>query len=334
MTFQEERSYIGHLNQLFGVKTYRLTGGRQEGVAAVDIATGAGLEFTVLADRCMDLFQLKLDGQNLNYFTPAGPVAPAYYDGHGDGWLRSNPAGFLNTCGLTNIGVPSEDGGETVGLHGRVDNLPAERFSVDLSMEDGVPCARLKGVMTEAALFGTCLTLTREIVCRYGENRIELTDTVENIGPRTAPHMILYHFNMGYPLLCEDAVLHIPTKEICPRNAHAAQMKEKWNVIDPPQPDEEESCFYHRLETDAEGFATVGLDNPARHIGVRLRFDAKALPHFVQWRMLGEREYVTGLEPANAPIDGRDNARAEGTLPFLAPGEKKVYRLSVEAVRP
>ena len=50
--------------------------------------------------------------------------------------------------------------------------------------------------------------------------------------------------------------------------------------------------------------------------------------------MLGEREYVTGLEPANAPIDGRDNARAEGTLPFLAPGEKKVYRLSVEAVRP
>lgn len=72
MTFQEERSYIGHLNQLFGVKTYRLTGGRQEGVAAVDIATGAGLEFTVLADRCMDLFQLKLDGQNLNYFTPAG----------------------------------------------------------------------------------------------------------------------------------------------------------------------------------------------------------------------------------------------------------------------
>lgn len=334
MTFEEERQYIGHLNQIFGVKTYRLQGGRQDGVEAVDISTGGGLEFTVLAGRCMDLFQLKLDGKNLNYFTPSGVVAPAYYDGAGLGWLRSNPAGFFNTCGLSSIGDPCEDGGESLGQHGRVDNLPADRFSVDLDLEDGAPCVKLRGVMTEAALFRSCLTLTREITCRYGSNTIDITDTVENIGPRTAPHMMLYHFNMGYPLLSESAVLQIPTREIIPLTEDAAPIVSKWNIIEPPSPNTEQCCFYHHLDTDAEGTAAVGLDNPGLHIGVRIRFDTRVLPYFVQWRMLGTREYVMGLEPANAPLLGRDKARAEGALPFLEPGEKVVYRLQVEAIRP
>ena len=55
MSFQEERPYIGNLSQLFNVKEYRLTGGRQDGVRAVDICTGCGMELTVLPDRAMDL---------------------------------------------------------------------------------------------------------------------------------------------------------------------------------------------------------------------------------------------------------------------------------------
>ena len=63
---------------------------------------------------------------------------------------------------------------------------------------------------------------------------------------------------------------------------------------------------------------------------MRIHFDHKALPYFVQWRMLGKGEYVTGLEPANAPIDGRDKARASSQLPFLEPGEKRIYNFIVE----
>ena len=88
----------------------------------------------------------------------------------------------------------------------------------------------------------------------------------------------------------------------------------------------EESCFYHDLHADADGFAAVGVDNPAEHIGVRIRFDRKALPYFVQWRMLGSGEYVTGLEPANAPIDGRAQARAEN-CPFCSQ-VKKLHTIS------
>ena len=63
---------------------------------------------------------------------------------------------------------------------------------------------------------------------------------------------------------------------------------------------------------------------------MRIRFNKNELPYFIQWRMLGEREYVTGLEPANAPIEGRAAARAEGALPFLEPGEKRTFHLEIE----
>ena len=37
-----------------------------------------------------------------------------------------------------------------------------------------------------------------------------------------------------------------------------------------------------------------------------------------------------GLEPGNAPIDGRQDALARGELPYLNPGESRTYRLRFE----
>ena len=329
--YQEEKAYIGNLSQLFDVKTYRFTGGRREGVEAVDVSTGGGLEFTVTPGRCMDFYQLKFRGKNLNFITPNGITAAPFCETDKNLFLRSFAGGFLTTCGLTTIGEGGEDGGEMLPLHGRIHAAPAEIFSADVSVVDSVPQALIKGTMREAVLFGDCLTLTRVITCRYGENKLSFIDTVENIGYRSTPHMILYHFNMGYPLLSDKAKLIIPTNGIQPCNAHAAVTQTRWNQLEAPQPGMEESCFYHDLHADADGFAAVGVDNPAEHIGVRIRFDRKALPYFVQWRMLGSGEYVTGLEPANATIDGRAQARAEGKLPFLQPGEKITYHFEIEA---
>lgn len=329
--YSDEKMYIGNLSQLFDVKTYRFTGGRRDGVEAVDVATGGGLTFTVTPGRCMDFYQLKFRGKNLNFISPNGLTAAPYYESERDLFLRSYAGGFLTTCGLSTIGVSSEDNGEILPLHGRIPATPAESFSVDVSSTDGTPQAVIKGTMKEAVLFGDCLTLTRTITCRYGENKLAFTDTVENIGYCTSPHMILYHFNIGYPLLSEKAKLVIPTDDILPRNAHAAAMKDQWDQLDPPQSGVEESCFYHNLRANTEGFVTVGVDNPSEHIGMRIHFDKKVLPYFIQWRMLGSGEYVTGLEPANAPIDGRAKARADGKLPFLQPGEKVMYNFKIEA---
>ena len=232
---------------------------------------------------------------------------------------------------MTTTGTGSQDEGETLGIHGRVGNLPADGFSVRMEERDGIPQVILQGVMNESVLFGHCLTLTRRIICSYGSNEIRLEDKVENIGPRTVPNMMLYHFNMGYPLLSEKASYYIPSKKVTPRDDYAAAHVDSWNRIDPPRRDFRERCYYHDLETDAQGIASVGIDNPAENLKVRIRFHKDELPYLVQWRMLGEREYVTGLEPANAPIDGRAAARQAGTLPFLEPGESRSYHLVIEA---
>jgi len=47
----------------------------------------------------------------------------------------------------------------------------------------------------------------------------------------------------------------------------------------------------------------------------------------VQWKNFDKGAYVMGLEPANAPIDGREDALSRGELPFLEGGEARTYRL-------
>ena len=79
MEFRKLREYLGDVAQVFEVKEYRLMGGKAEGVRAIDISNGAGLELTLLPDRGMDFYRLKYKGQTLNFFTPTGIAAPAYF---------------------------------------------------------------------------------------------------------------------------------------------------------------------------------------------------------------------------------------------------------------
>lgn len=57
--------------------------------------------------------------------------------------------------------------------------------------------------------------------------------------------MILYHCNMGYPLLNKGSIVKIPNNGVTPRNAHAAESIEKALIMDKPQPDYEECCYYY-----------------------------------------------------------------------------------------
>ena len=61
-----------------------------------------------------------------------------------------------------------------------------------------------------------------------------------------------------------------------------------------------------------------------------ITFDAENLDGFVEWKMMGVRDYVLGLECGNCYPDGRDVMRKIGMLKFLQPGEKKRYEVKVE----
>jgi hypothetical protein len=51
MNYLQERNYVGDNSQLFTLKNYTLSGGKAEGVKAMDVDNGSSLRFTVLTDR-------------------------------------------------------------------------------------------------------------------------------------------------------------------------------------------------------------------------------------------------------------------------------------------
>ena len=62
-----------------------------------------------------------------------------------------------------------------------------------------------------------------------------------------------------------------------------------------------------------------------------MTYDTENLKCFTQWKMMGENEYVMGLEPGNCYPDGRDVMREKGILEFLKPGEEKKFSIKFEA---
>src|SRR3546814_19990883 len=62
---------------------------------------------------------------------------------------------------------------------------------------------QITGVIKQAQPLGAQLTLRRTIAGRLGEAVIRIDDEVINTGNIPAPHMLLYHMNLGWPLVDE-----------------------------------------------------------------------------------------------------------------------------------
>ena len=316
--------YIGHESQLYGVEEHRLIGGKGDGMRLLLVKNGKGLEFTVSVDRCADISRLSFNGINMGYFSPCGYVSPAYYDDKGTGFLKSFTAGFLTTCGLTAVGSPCEDQGETLPLHGTVANIPAEQIYWEEEEQE----IRIHAVVKDETIFSHKLVLYREIDCSLKESWIKIKDKIVNRGDTKCPAMILYHMNMGYPLLSENSKLYIPSCKVTPRNERAAEGMDTWQQIIPPQPQFEEQCYFHQFKHDG----VAGIYNSDIRQGLVISFDADNLNYFTEWKMMGERDYVLGLEPGNCHPDGRDKMREEGKLTVLQPGESVSYQVKVKMI--
>lgn len=329
---REMMKYMGDASQLFGVKDYRMIGGRADGVRAVDVKNGSGLQFTVLPDRCLDIYGLTYKGINLSYLSKTGIVAPQYYNDRGAEWLRSFFAGLMTTCGLTQVGAPCVDNGVELGVHGRIANTPAEEVYAGTEWENDVPVMRVKGRIRETIVFGENLILSREIVCRYGENKIYINDSVENLGYREEPLMLLYHINMGYPLLSENSYFAAPSMKVIPSTEEAAKGLSEYNKCQKPTPGFNEHVFYHDLKVDSEGRTFAALVNPEINLAVAIRFNKNELSNLAQWKQMGEGDYVMGIEPSNCFTKGRAKAREDGTLQFIKPGEIKHFNVEIEVI--
>ena len=312
--------YIGHNLQTHGVQEYRLNGGKGDGMRMLSVRNGLGLEAEISLDRCGDISRLTFKGDNLGYFAPCGYVSPKY-DNKGAAFLKSFTAGFLTTCGLTAVGSPCIDNGEELPLHGTISNTPSENHAHWID-DDGI---HVKVTTRDSALFAHKLILSREYVFSMSENTIRIIDKTQNIGSEQSPFMMLYHFNIGYPLLSEKAELSIPSETVVPRDEHAKTGLDVWNIIESPQRGFEEMCYYHTFKDKP----SAKIYNKRINKGLEITFDNTELNCFTQWKMMGENEYVLGLEPGNCTPDGRDVMRKNSRLKFIEPDETITHNITV-----
>ena len=333
MTEEELRPYIGTMDQLARIRTSVLDDGRGRGIRMADVDNGSGLRFSVLLDRGMDIGDASFNGVPFAYQTPVGPVHPSYFEPDGFGWLRSFGGGLLTGCGLRNVGSPEARDGMRVdgplGLHGRLSNTPAEDVQVFRAWKSGRYELGVSGTVREVSFFGENLELRRTISTAMGDNSIAISDEVVNRGVRPSPLMMLYHINAGFPLLNEGSVLEGRVKETRPRTDEAARGIGAWNVCQKPTAGCVEQCFYHDVEADDDGMARMTLRNPHSGMAMTIAYRRAGLPYFTQWKMMGQQEYVMGLEPANCHPDGQAAERENGTLRIIEPDESIEFAVKV-----
>lgn len=332
MSKRELMKRIGDISQIAGAKQYTLDSGKAEGLHAVDVKTGGGLNFTILPGRGMDIAWADYKGMALSFISKTGVVHPAYFEPAGIGFLRSFYAGLLTTCGLTYMGAACEDEGKPLGLHGRASHLPAEDLCVSNEWDGDDFIMKVRGRIRESTLFGENITLTREIRSKLGENKIHLSDIVENCGYERQPLMLLYHFNLGFPLLDEGTKLVFPGGPVKARDKEAEKGIGNYTEFSGPVHEYREQVFYHDPVSKENGEVTALLYNEKLSLsglGFYLKYNKKQLPYFIEWKQTGEGDYTVGMEPATWYPEGRSEARKRGELIFIEPGEIKTFDMEV-----
>jgi hypothetical protein len=324
----------GRLSQVGGITPFSYAEGKAKGVTTLRVRTARGLEFWVVPDKGMDIFEASFLGRSLSWHSPAGIVHPAYYSSRGLEWLKTFAGGLLCTCGLTTAGVPSQDSGESLGLHGPISNTPAEHVTWSEEWEGDDCLLTVSGKVRETSVHGANLLLERTISTSLQSTHLSIHDVVENQGFRESPLMVLYHFNFGFPLLTERSKIYGPSRAVDPIDDFSSRSKDRWDHFEEPEMGVRERVYFHLMQPDEAGQVTVVLVSDAEKpaFGIALSYDSKTLPQLIEWKMTGTNHFVLGLEPANCKILGRDVERQRGTLQVLAPGERRAFRLELKVL--
>ena len=224
---------VGRLEQAAGVRLVTLGDGVERGVRLLEFRTGTGFEFDVVVDRAFDIGRCEHSGRALSWLSATGFAGPWFYEPEGLGFFRNFGGGLLTTCGLDHALFMAEDTAEqyhyppkpteTFGLHGRVSNRPA-RLAGYGERWDGDECVLYaEGEVLQAAVFGEQLLLRRS--SRGASRRVAAHDPGRDRqrGHDRTPHMLLYHVNVGWPVVDEGAQLLVPATAVEPRGDHPSR---------------------------------------------------------------------------------------------------------------
>ena len=322
----------------FNIRKRVLQGGLRDGVNVVEVRHDE-VYYTVIADRGMGLWRAGAGDVDLGWQSPVrGPVHPKFVpldEPNGIGWLRGFDE-LLVRCGLDSNGAPEHgpDGVLRYPLHGRIANTPAHRL--DVSIDDDAGEINITGVVDETRLYGPKLRLTSSVTTRRGTRGIAIRDIVENLGSEPADLELLYHINVGAPLLTSAATFHAPVQTLVPKNERSARDIQTWQQYAEGAPGAEEIVLFVELAADAQGRTETLLHNGSASGGVSggvsLHLNRQQFPLFTVWKsgLPLSDGYVSGLEPCINLPHGKSFEKSQGRVATLQPGERRQFDIGME----
>ena len=199
-----------------------------------------GIEIEILPGRGLDIGRVRRRGEPIAWVSPVAD-ARALDHPQGDAWIGRFIGGLLATCGLRNIG-PAE-GGE--GQHGDYGHLPADRLGWRTeSLPDGARIT-VTGTVASERIFGDSFRVDRAIVLESTSAAyvVEVRDEIVNTGVAPARLSMLYHLNLGAPVVVPGTTVAIDRRATVLREPCDAVPA--WELLPDPSDGMTEAVFEH-----------------------------------------------------------------------------------------
>lgn len=316
----------------WSVRKYTLRGGKQTGVDVVEVDNGK-LRFTVIPTRGLNVLELHCGDVKLGWNSPVTEIVNPLFinpaDRGGLGWLDGFNE-WMARCGYEFAGHPGEDGGKMLSLHGKASNLPASK--VEVFLKDNR--IHVRGRVEEKMFKFVNLEMVTDISSELGSSSLRFDDTLTNRGSTDQEFEIIYHANYGEPLLEKGSQFVAPVSSVKPFDERAVEELKDFRVYYGPTKGYGETVYCMELNSGSDGRTTVMLQNAAASRGVAMSYNTDSLPFFTLWKNtdVGEKGYVTGLEPASGFPYNRSVERARGRVKTIAPGKAKKFLVEVDVL--
>jgi hypothetical protein len=283
------------------------------------------LRVTVLAGRGGDVVEFLHKPTDTDFCTfaarglrPAAEVAGRpFLDVYYGGWQEVFPSG----------GAPCRFRGAALDQHAEVALLP---WRVQVLRDDPQEVA----VALEVRCLQTPFTLRREMRLAAEGARLVVRSTATHTGRSPHPAMWGQHLAFGAPYAGPGCRITLPAEARVLPGEGALDLAALGRA---PEWREPSSVSY--LTGFREG--RYVLRNPARPVGLEVRWDASVLPYLWCWREAGAsadypwygRDYLLGLEPFSSyPTLGLAAAADNGSALTFGPGESRCLEWSAAVV--
>ena len=273
---------ISNLDQVASLRRYRITTGRETGLEVIDCDNGK-IRFLLNVSKACDMMQLYHQGQNMTFVSKNGFIQRELP------FAKRFEGGMLYTCGLDSAG--EREGFEE---HGSFHNTPAEILRAECNDKEIV----VEAVIRDTEVCGKNLVFRRKILSKLGSDSVVVEDRLTNEGYRSENYCLLYHVNIGYPMLDDGARIQSDSEVCLPRTPWAEKNLDSACEISAPIPNWEETCYY-LMPRNHE----VSLVNEKIAKEFTVSYSGDTLPQFLAWKSLASGDYAVGLEPTTTKLD-------------------------------